>query len=927
LKKKNSLDDEENKNENNGKLTLPSSYMNMLNMNISNIIKENEEKYQKLEEENTRLKQDLNENVESLMNLKNKEEDRSEIEVNRFNQELINMLADKLNKNILNILQQNIKFQIENGVEIFQKTVEKNTNQSNVEDISKMFVDTQTNLVKAFEIMKKDIVRETVLHKNEEKDPQDNCHKESSLDNQVQSILSKQSLQTNIISDLISSVEEVNDEVKGNNKIFMIIENIINSVSENVDEILNEKLEEIKDDFCEIYTKNIESLQSCNDTIFEELESINEEISFIKKGNKEIKSIIKEEFETVSSDLIDKSNELISSKVDSLLKSVHPPTKRNYSDPNRLSFTKSHNYSNFLTEKDINFIVKSPQSKYAYALQQNIQEITKSQYSILLKEIDTLSKLNQAKKKNFSGLLEKLRETYFTIQIHLNNTIPLKITELNEFFIQELNSLEISFEKNYEELNSSSGEDYEISTDLLKISINKIISDKLEVVEKTLEDAICKKLSEIYDLKWCGECSKVDYFFGFINCEICKKENCKNCVVLCQGCNKLYCNKCSLCTQCSQFYCRNCRLSCSFCEIEEKEKLCPVCIVKCPYCKKETCKDCKRVCSTCSTGTCGKCSKTCNICLNSSCSRCDSFNTFKYCFFCKKTSCSRCVVTCSSCDYEVCKSCLINCKDCKKIICRKCAFLCEYCPNKYCNECSLDKKKVSCNLCQKVSCNSCLINFKNCKKCDLDYCKNCCSVCKKCKALNCNNCNINCDSCKEFACYACMYKCMCDEFVFCDSCLKGNEPIGPHECVYFINEAPTFSGIKTRTKYALPKNFEAKIHLQKFESTSLLVGITDNNEFIENSVTFIDNVWTFKVKTGEKYSSSSSLQPYLPIKQIKEGDSIIIAIRNGQLFFRVNYDETEPAFTINANKKYYLYIENDTPSLLTRVALVYIRKI
>jgi WD40 repeat protein len=83
---------------------------------------------------------------------------------------------------------------------------------------------------------------------------------------------------------------------------------------------------------------------------------------------------------------------------------------------------------------------------------------------------------NQAKKKNFSGLLEKLRETYFTIQIHLNNTIPLKITELNEFFIQELNSLEISFEKNYEELNSSSGEDYEISTDLLKISINKIKS-------------------------------------------------------------------------------------------------------------------------------------------------------------------------------------------------------------------------------------------------------------------------------------------------------------------------------------------------------------------------------------------------------------------------------------------------------------------
>ena len=151
-------------------------------------------------------------------------------------------------------------------------------------------------------------------------------------------------------------------------------------------------------------------------------------------------------------------------------------------------------------------------------------------------------------------------------------------------------------------------------------------------------------------------------------------------------------------------------------------------------------------------------------------------------------------------------------------------------------------------------------------------------------------------------------------------------PIGPHECVYFLNEAPSFSGIKTRSKYALPKNFEAKLYLEHFESSSLLLGITDNDYFVPDSVTYIDNIWCYKVKTGEKYSSKVGLEKYID-KVAKEKDTIIIALKNNQLFFRINFDQAEPAYTIEPNKNYYLYIENENCNLITKVVFVYIRKI
>jgi hypothetical protein len=49
--------------------------------------------------------------------------------------------------------------------------------------------------------------------------------------------------------------------------------------------------------------------------------------------------------------------------------------------------------------------------------------------------------------------------------------------------------------------------------------------------------------------------------------------------------------------------------------------------------------------------------------------------------------------------------------------------------------------------------------------------------------------------------------------------------------------------------------------------------------------------------------------------------------KNNQIFFRINFDQSEPAYTIEPNKNYYLYVENDNPHSLTKVVYVYIRNI
>ena len=66
-------------------------------------------------------------------------------------------------------------------------------------------------------------------------------------------------------------------------------------------------------------------------------------------------------------------------------------------------------------------------------------------------------------------------------------------------------------------------------------------------------------MTSMFSLKWCNQCEKVDYFYGFLPCYICNKDNCKNCIILCSQCKHLTCKTCGLCPKCLKKICINCR--------------------------------------------------------------------------------------------------------------------------------------------------------------------------------------------------------------------------------------------------------------------------------------------------------------------------------------------------------------------------------
>jgi hypothetical protein len=108
-----------------------------------------------------------------------------------------------------------------------------------------------------------------------------------------------------------------------------------------------------------------------------------------------------------------------------------------------------------------------------------------------------------------------------------------------------------------------------------------------------------------------------------------------------------------------------------------------------------------------------------------------------------------------------------------------------------------------------------------------------------------------------------------------------------------------------------------------------LIGITDNSEYEEDAVYYIDNVWLFKPSTGQKYSTFNGSEDF--ISPAKEKDFIIMSKINDEIFFRINYNNStvnnQSAFKLDTKKKkLYFYLENDSFET-AKVVFVYIRKV
>ena len=452
---------------------------------------------------------------------------------------------------------------------------------------------------------------------------------------------------------------------------------------------------------------------------------------------------------------------------------------------------------------------------------------------------------------------------------------------------------------------------------------NCFYNEFLISISENIEKIICVR----FELVWCLTCKRLDSKSTNKYCEICNSNFCKYCGVYCIKCNKITCEKCMFCPMCEESYCKKCRKVCISCSLtkENPDSVCFKCLKLCKLCKGENCQDCLKSCSDCNTNYCVKCGKICMICSKTMCKKCDTSYDYVTCNCCKMNICSTCIKTCKNCINQACSNCLIICQKCKKEICVSCSTICSSCNGAYDVVCGKNNMQTKCFKCDNNFCNFCASsNSLICKNCNNNYCKKCIKNCSKCKNLVCSNCILSCDQCGGPNCGKCLEKCVCNKIVFCEDCLFDTSPISPHDCIKWLNGSHTFSGIKSRSILPLPNNFEVKLYIEKL-SSDIYIGLTDKKNFEENSLVFLDQIWTLKVKEGKKYSRTGAHESFLNYGA-KEYDSIYVSFNSGKLNFKINSDESLTAFNLDQTKEYYLYIENDDHNTECKVSIIYIRK-
>jgi hypothetical protein len=472
--------------------------------------------------------------------------------------------------------------------------------------------------------------------------------------------------------------------------------------------------------------------------------------------------------------------------------------------------------------------------------------------------------------------------------------------------------------------------------------IDDIVSDKLNYLENTINEKFHDLQTDIddyfkkeFEFVYCQRCKKIENGMCFRNCSDCNRQFCKDCGIKCKECDKIYCQECVSCPRCQDTICIGCRKACISCDKEEgaTKLYCSSCITECKNCNTTNCIECLKTCTQCNVIICKNtiCSNFCKHCYISLCKKCQqiSENPITPCIGNETHySCKNCYITCAICRTETCKTCISKCKKCHKSLCMTCIKDCPSCKEGYCEECSKKTFEVKCHKCAKFFCNSCINNdTSKCSQCKEIFCKSCAYNCRVCGIGLCSTCVSRCKQCEEPNCHKCLISCQCDEVSFCLPCKEDILPIHPHQCNSWLNNSPNFTGVKTRANYPLPTNFEAKFFIEKMKGVGVNIGLTDNNTFSDNSIIIVDQIWTMRLKTGMKYSTEKSVEPFLK-HGAKEYDVVYMKCEDGQLAFSINDDSPQVAYTLDSSKKYYLYIENEEKARVEcKVCLIYVIKI
>ena len=474
-----------------------------------------------------------------------------------------------LNENNYKELQNNI-----------QKIVDAN-NKKNIEQLKNMYE-------KELEQRKKDDEEYFIISDDDDDETNEILKKENTIDNKnlnkkgkrVKKIrrtyLTNESLLENTIEQnkeiLNSGNEKIIEEVKNNND--NLKKEINNILSYNIDKVSNEmnginnEIDTLKNNIKEIMTKMNEEFNDLSQLI-KENENENEkefnkekqftyEINEIKNKDLKIENIPNIDKTNENKYLIEKRNYKLSKKSreikegpsnDEIIKSINEdlPDFEENSDEEKINKKQSNIITENLIEEendDNKININKPIKIKSKIKEEKIEKINKT----TLKEINETKNIYKNKKEEDNNYNIDTNNIQKETILNENDSIN-HFSELLNSLQNELNSIN-SFTKKIplnEKINN------------FKKSIIEEYDEKLPIFGKEIENELNNKMNSMFSLKWCNECEKVDYFYGFLPCQICNKDNCKDCIILCSKCKNFICKKCGICQKCKKKICIKCR--------------------------------------------------------------------------------------------------------------------------------------------------------------------------------------------------------------------------------------------------------------------------------------------------------------------------------------------------------------------------------
>ena len=864
------IDNEDETNINNNKLKndniIENNYNNKdkifkKNINLINTIKEAKESDEEDNESSKTYIKNVIEKTEkglkdSISDLNNKILDQ----LNSFNNKLEENSKNNSNNNLTNqqkLIIENINNSIDRIIDNLNET------NSKINDLSNDF-HTKT--------------KEILINENKQNNNSNNNKLIEKLNNDIISSLEKN------YNENYNNLSKLIDEKINNNLI-----KYGNKEEENNKNILKEDIKEgsINKEI-NIMNKDIENIQT--------------QLSSIKNNVKQVLNILKEEF----ADLTDLVNKKIEKE-----NSIQNSNANNNINTNNYS---NSNNSKKEKEKNLNFNIDSLH-KFSFSgegIHGDLDTSKKNKNSC-----PSIRKNTKLSNKNLSPpKLKKINQNSMgSINNNaINNELP---ANFNSFQSGDNNEANTNNEKIFNSLINLENRmtNLENYTKNIQNEMKEDISNefKKQVINfnNKIENNLDNKISKMFVLKFCKECEKVDYFYGFIKCSLCFSENCKQCIVLCISCKHLLCKNCCNCPKCNKSYCFKCRILCTECN----KKYCKNCLTNCSSCNKQICLFCIKQCSNCKIKNCGiYCSKTCYLCSKNVCNKCLQFSNILKCSVCNNNICDDCSIICENCKKKTCKNDLKDCFKCKKKVCSLCYKECAQCKEKYCPNCTDNFENIICDICQKMICDECKVNIETCFLCSKNICRNCSSKCF-CGNNYCNLCSYECEKCGRRTCNKCLSKCVCEVAVFCKDCINQNtETVLMHDCLYFINNNSVFDKKKTRSKisFNINDNFEAKFFIININKCSkLLVGLTDNGKFEENCMEDVNNIFALNLINGNKVTNQNDEEKFIDIDWEKEENlNVYIKVYNKQLFFKVNNSDYKNGFNLT-NDEYWFYIEKN----------------